>query len=249
MRPLREQRGAEDPAIARAAELVRAGRPTAPSTAVRARVWQRLATPERRRGSARLPRFAVAGVLVVCALSIGAAGLAWRHRARIEGAPPVPASPSAPVKRAISPSPKPSPPVVTPPPVSPAPSPREMTPRRTPSRSRMLPPPDVASAPSDPAIAVKQIAPAGPEAADDALVFAAMAALRQRHDAAAARDMLTDYLRRRPDGALAEEACYLAIEAASDENERAAAARRYLARFPDGRYRERASRAAGATGP
>ena len=50
--------------------------------------------------------------------------------------------------------------------------------------------------------------------------------------------LLTYYLDRRPDGTLAEEALALSIEAAIRRGQggEQAFARRYLARFPDGRY-------------
>ncbi len=242
MWPLREQRGDEDRTIARAAELVRAGHNNAPPAAARTRVWERLATPERRGRSARLPRFAVAAGLLLFALSIGAAGLAWRHRSRVELAPIAPPAAKPVSKRSLGSPKSKALPIVPPQPEQPAAVPTSPEPT---TKRRSAPP---TRAPEAPEVTTHAAAPK-PTPADDALVFSAMAALRQRHDAAAARAMLADYLRRHPEGALAEEARFLAIEAAPDEIARAAAAGRYLTQFPDGRYRERAARAVAATSP
>ncbi len=78
------------------------------------------------------------------------------------------------------------------------------------------------------------------------LVATAVRALRRDHDAARAGALLDEYLRRWPDGALAEEAMALSIEAAQasggDARPRALAIR-YLQRFPSGRFVETAHRA------
>jgi len=78
------------------------------------------------------------------------------------------------------------------------------------------------------------------------LVLDAMAALRRNGDARRAQGLLDEYLRRNPDGPLAEEALALSIEAASTlhEDRARALAARYLAAFPHGRFREAAERAA-----
>lgn len=83
------------------------------------------------------------------------------------------------------------------------------------------------------------------------LVLDGMAALRRDHDGRRAEALLDEYLRRSPDGPLAEEAMALSIEAASaahDDRARALAAR-YLAAYPHGRFREAAERAASRSGP
>jgi hypothetical protein len=82
-------------------------------------------------------------------------------------------------------------------------------------------------------------------------VLDGMAALRRDRDARRAQALLDEYLRRSPDGPLAEEALALSIEAASslhDERARGLAAR-YLAAFPHGRFRDAAERAASRFAP
>jgi hypothetical protein len=77
---------------------------------------------------------------------------------------------------------------------------------------------------------------AGPEAA---LVEQAMNALRRDHEPARASRLLDEYRSRYPDGALAEEALVLAIEAAVARHDDAAAAAlgtSYLGRYPKGRF-------------
>jgi len=81
---------------------------------------------------------------------------------------------------------------------------------------------------------------------DPTLVLEAIAALRDRGDAARASALLADHLRAHPRGVLAEDALALAIEAALARRDAHAAAdlgRRYVAQFPNGRYRAFAERA------
>jgi hypothetical protein len=93
-------------------------------------------------------------------------------------------------------------------------------------------------------------APAGPEETAQ-LVLDAVAALRREHDPRRAQALLDEYLRRSPDGPNAEEALALSIQASTalhDDRTRALAAR-YLASYPQGRFREAAERAASRFGP
>jgi outer membrane protein assembly factor BamD (BamD/ComL family) len=80
---------------------------------------------------------------------------------------------------------------------------------------------------------------------DDRLVFEAMRALRQEGQPDRAARSLDEYLRRHPDGELAEEALALSIEAATMRNDPRAKdiAARYLAKYPGGRFRSAAERA------
>jgi len=69
-------------------------------------------------------------------------------------------------------------------------------------------------------------------------VLAAMQALRRDHDPARARALLDAYLARHPNGAMAEEALAISIEAAAARHDPDAAqlASRYLARYPTGPF-------------
>jgi hypothetical protein len=101
----------------------------------------------------------------------------------------------------------------------------------------------VAAAPSATAEAPAAPAKAAP-AHEAALLMAAVRALRHDRDPARAATLLDNYLRRFPDGVLAEEALAYAIEAASVRGDARASAlaRSYLQRYPHGRF-ERAARA------
>ena len=72
-----------------------------------------------------------------------------------------------------------------------------------------------------------------------------MRALRLDHDPVRARTLLARYLERRPNGALAEEALALTIEAAvaHHDGDAAALGARYLRRYPAGPFTELALRA------
>lgn len=80
---------------------------------------------------------------------------------------------------------------------------------------------------------------------DPTKVAEAVRALRKQGDAAKAQALLDQYLRSNPRGALAEDALALSIEAAAARKDPRAAdyARRYLARYPNGRFRSVAERA------
>jgi hypothetical protein len=84
-----------------------------------------------------------------------------------------------------------------------------------------------------------------PMSDETSLVFNAMRALRRDGQPDRAQKMLTDYMRRYPGGALAEEALALSIEAATMRGDFRAKdlASRYLARYPAGRFRQPAERA------
>jgi hypothetical protein len=74
---------------------------------------------------------------------------------------------------------------------------------------------------------------------DPGPVVNAIKALRQDHDPATAQNLLADYLRTYPDGALSEEALALSIEAAVAAGSPSAVmfSERYLKKHPTGRFR------------
>lgn len=85
-----------------------------------------------------------------------------------------------------------------------------------------------------------------PEAGEDATrVVEAIQALRTDRNPARAQALLNDYLKANPRGTLSGDALALSIEAASAQHDPRAAeyARRYLAAYPKGKYRELAKRA------
>jgi hypothetical protein len=92
---------------------------------------------------------------------------------------------------------------------------------------------------------VERRSPAGGE--DPAALLEAIRALRSDGDPARAGVLLAAYLKAYPHSPLSGDALALSIEAAiarHDSRSGAELARRYLAQFPDGRYRSLASRAA-----
>jgi hypothetical protein len=122
-------------------------------------------------------------------------------------------------------------------------------------------PPAVAGQSASPDLAPPSVAPVAsrgplhvrhpvspPSARDDQetqAVVAGMRALRLDHDPARARGLLAKYLERHPNGALAEEALALTIEAAvaHHDSDAAALGARYLRRYPAGPFRALALRA------
>ena len=85
-----------------------------------------------------------------------------------------------------------------------------------------------------------------PESSEDASnVVEAIQALRAGRDPARAQGLLDDYLKTHPRGVLSGDALALSIEAASARSDPKAAdyARRYLALYPKGKYRDLAKRA------
>ena len=103
----------------------------------------------------------------------------------------------------------------------------------------------VESPPSAPRALPKSARPR-PESSEDAThVVQAIQALRTERDPARAQALLNDYLKANPRGALSGDALALSIEAASAQHDPRAAeyARRYLAAYPKGKYRDLAKRA------
>lgn len=140
-------------------------------------------------------------------------------------------------------APSPAPLTDVPSPVVEAPSPRRSIPQAAPP-----------AAPASATIEKKDDKPAErrvekPRVAgeDPTQVAEAVRALRKQGDPARAQALLDHYLRSNPRGALAEDALALSIEAAAARRDPRAAdyARRYLARYPQGRFRAVAERALG----
>ena len=106
------------------------------------------------------------------------------------------------------------------------------------------------AAPAEPAASVPRATPKSgrprAESSEDAThVVEAIQALRTERDPARAQALLNDYLKQNPRGALSGDALALSIEAASAQHDPRAAeyARRYLAAYPKGKYRDLAKRA------
>ena len=129
-----------------------------------------------------------------------------------------------------------------------------------PPTTAVLPPPRPAPELARPAAAVAPAPVAEPQPAappsmarapekrageDPSQVAEAVRVLRKQGDPGRAQVLLDQYLRANPRGALAEDALALSIEAAAARKDpRAAAyAARYLARYPNGRFRAVAERA------
>ena len=106
--------------------------------------------------------------------------------------------------------------------------------------------PELVQTPAAAAPVAKSGARVRPDPAEDAArVVEAIQALRTEHDPARAQRLLNEYLKTEPHGVLSGDALALSIEAASARSDPRAAdyARRYLANFPKGKYRELAERA------
>jgi hypothetical protein len=255
---LRDEEAAPGSTAAVVKDLLRAAPTAAPSASSKARV--RAALDERReprRGLWLRP------VVVLSLLLIGAAGasaardegwLGQTYRRLVAWV-----SPAAPAKTTAPASPAPaSPAPATVPVLAPAAEPRPIE-SPAPAAERVV---GARRAPRAALPGVTPVREASPTD-DPTLGAPAVRALRREHDAARATQLLEDYLRRWPDGALAEEALALSIEAAqargatpSAELSRPTDARarelavRYLRRFPRGRFVETAHRAlAGAAPP
>ena len=259
---LRDKVGDADRSLARAAELVASVPAMVESEARKQRV--RSAVLASGTGRAWLPLLLRPSVVLVFLLLAGAVAAATlarsfltRPQRELGGPSEIPVEKTRPVS---SPSPIPEAreeppavveeksglPEVVPPAVS-APSRPASSPARA-SRPAIQPagqPTLAAQPPKEPAPEAPAPTKAAP-AQETAVVMAAVRALRREHDPARAGLLLDDYLRRYPNGVLAEEALALAIEAASARGDvRAAAlARMYLARYPQGRFQHAASAAA-----
>ena len=107
----------------------------------------------------------------------------------------------------------------------------------------VAPPPAEVEAP-DEKPSERRAAPAPRAGEDPTQVAEAVRALRKQGDPARAQALLDQYLRTNPRGALAEDALALSIEAAAARKDPRATeyAKRYLSRYPKGRFRSVAER-------
>jgi hypothetical protein len=268
MNRLRDQKGAVDPVIARAAELLRSAEPTEESFEQRDRVWRALRSAPRGRGTRfwgfTKPSLVLAVIVgsTAAAAAATAVGRRWIERTYLSvtmhaAAPSEIESPRSVRRRLAGARPEapnvPEPPVVLP--EIPADSAAHDNPAETPVAAPV-------AAKQAPSIAVKPAAPLAvrsvpaskpPERGvgiaavasapkDEAsLVLSAMTALRRDRDPARSAKLLDDYLARYPRGVLREEALALEIECASSRGDAQASdrlARSYLRSYPHGRFQE-----------
>ena len=193
---------------------------------VRKRLMEARVRPQR--------RLVLAPAIVLLGLGIGTAATAtmgvrwWRG----EHATPAAARPEPPRPAAVAPARLALPAAAPPPVASPAPA--------------VPPEPAASTEPAAPATQTRSKRARSSDGITEAgLLFEATRALRRERDPARAGAVLDDYFRRFPRGTLAEEALAVAIEAASARGDARARSlgRRYLARYPDGHFREVAERA------
>lgn len=106
------------------------------------------------------------------------------------------------------------------------------------------PPPPIEVPAKDDKPSERRVEKARPAGEDPTQVADAVRALRKQGDPVRAQALLDQYLKSNPRGALAEDALALSIEAAAARKDPRAAdyARRYLARYPQGRFRAVADR-------
>jgi hypothetical protein len=255
MTRLRDELHSPDPRVAHAARLVAAVPPLERSEARQRRVAAALAEAPHRRPRTLLLRFAIA--LAILAAGAGAWAAIGRdlYRHLVEHA----ATHSQPPAHEPSPHAAPT----NPPPASPAsispivtPPPRPQAPA-SPNTAAPPPPAHPSHAPDRPRTKIQSKAPthadpaanvrdAAREHLEAQSVLDAVNALRRDHDPDRARLSLIYYLDRFPEGAVAEEALALLIEAdtaAGNHAEAATFAARYLRTYPDGKFVEAARRA------
>jgi hypothetical protein len=200
-----------------------------------------LVSLERMQGRS-LPRFWLRPAVVAALLVSGSAAAAMGHRYVTHGTgffgfgPPVTSGTSTPSVQAGAASPRTRAAVAAPA------DPENAAPSSAPSVSDT---PEAAEPPPN-ANHTMAKSKARPDASEDpSHVVEAIQALRTEGDPSRAQSLLNDYLKTHPHGVLSEDALALSIEAASAQHDPRAAdyARRYLAKFPQGKYRDLATRA------
>jgi hypothetical protein len=219
MNRLRDQQGAEDPTLARAAALLQAAQPAIADEAMRARVWQ--AVLARRCGRTRRARTGLAVLLLGGGLALAAhPRVGELLRDAVGWIKPRPETTTTrDTTRDMDTTTTTTATTTTTTQTTPTTDPQPAQPPHT----RLTKPPRPAAA----------------------LLQEAVLALRTEDDPARAGGLAEQYLARFPDGSLAEEAFSIAIEAArTQSNGRdAALTARYLERFPNGRFAEALRRA------
>jgi hypothetical protein len=239
MKTERLREGTEtDPVWEEISRLCRSQPPSGPDPVMQARVLSRLERPRRHAGLSR-PALAMMGVVLLAAT----ASAVWMG-ARRWLAPERPA-PERPAPERLAPEPAMPDRTAPSAPSAVAPSPSSIVPSR--GGSRVDSTKSHAARPkhaSAPASATQPASVSAPKPAFDpqesVLVHSAMRALRVDRQTDKARALLDEYLNRFPQGALAEDALALQIEATLAARDRAAARRwatRYLQEFPSGRFR------------
>jgi|RhiMethySRZTD1v2_1073278.scaffolds.fasta_scaffold25167_4 hypothetical protein len=221
----------DDPELApdalRLAELVRQAEPFERNASGKRRVLTRMRERTASGFGVRAPALGVA--LLVASAAAAAVGYRWVDAGAAPAAISVPAPVPAPRNDPRPPNP-----------------PRAVEAAATPEVQATASKTSVATA--QPAPQRSRAAPAKPRASaeDPAPVLDAIRALRKSGDPARAQKLLDAYLVANPRGALSEDALGLAIEAAAARRDPRAAdyAKRYLALFPNGRFRAVALKAA-----
>jgi hypothetical protein len=195
----------------------------------------------------RVPRFWIRPAVVAMLLVSGTATAALGHRYVAGGTgffgfgPPVPSAAPSPLKVALRA------PVANHIGANNAPAPSADTAADTAGdtvTNAVDPAPSAVHSSSSPS--QRGAAHAHPDSGEDAThVVEAIQALRTERDPSRAQGLLNDYLKTHPNGVLSEDAMALSIEAASAQHDPRAAdyARRYLAKFPHGKYQALANRA------
>ncbi|MGC4091412.1 MAG: hypothetical protein QM756_26740 [Polyangiaceae bacterium] len=173
------------------------------------------------------PAAGVLSLVVLGSVGVAAASYGW-----FKGAPPAPAPAVAPARPA-------------PPPLSAPPLPAA---KAEAAASEEVEAPIAKAEPSKIAGVVPRRervkSPKLADGEDPSEVLEAIRALRKQGDAARAQVLLNQYLKSHPSGALTEQALVLSIEAALARHDPRATdyAKRYLSRFPNGRFRAIAQR-------
>jgi hypothetical protein len=220
------------------AKLVRQAEPYRPNPFRKRMVLSRLQAPSRGGFRLRGPALIVALLFIGTATAGAAVGYDWggssaeQERAADPAATLDTNAPARPITATRATVDPPKPPEAKPEPEAARPMAVDSPARRAEERSSKAARTAVARSSS----AAEKALPPGE---DPAPVLEAIRALRRSGDPARAQKLLDEYLASNPRGALSEDALGLAIEAAAARHDPRAAdyARRYLARFPNGRFR------------